>query len=138
VFDGPDAIPEVEDDMPGDRASPLEHKADVVLAASGARILRVTFVGEHHYSHGAEMSSQLKAAVGAERPDGVLVDLLEYEYEFGNDICGLFIAGWHSKSQTASPDLHRRERQDPSFHGEPLLRGQLWAGTVPWLCGNCG
>ena len=89
--------------MPHANVSPLQGNSRVVLADNGNRVLVVAFAGEHHYSHGLQMASQLRGAVAAERPDGILVDLLQYDYEFGNDVCGLFIAGYNKESRTLVP-----------------------------------
>ena|SRR5215472_12987926 len=89
--------------MPLAEISPLEARSQMVIAGNGDRILHVTFVGEHHRSHGVQMQSRLQDAVASERPLGVLIDLLKYEYEFGNDVSVLFLAGWHRKSKTLVP-----------------------------------
>jgi hypothetical protein len=89
--------------MPDENVPPLQGRSRIVLTDSGKRVLHVAFAGEHHYSHGPEMASHLRSAVGAERPDGILVDLLQYDYEFGNDVCGVFTAGYHKESRTLVP-----------------------------------
>ena len=81
----------------------LESTSHIVSADDGRRILHVAFLGKHHYSHGTRMVTQLAAAVASERPSGVLVDLLKYDYEFGNDVGGLFFAGRHKESGTIVP-----------------------------------
>jgi len=83
--------------------SALRGESRIVSTGSGERILVVTFAGAHHYSHGSQMASQIETAVGMERPAGVLVDLIGYEYEFGNDVCELFCAGYHKESRTLVP-----------------------------------
>jgi hypothetical protein len=90
-------------DMQHEGVPGLITRSAFVLLAGKARILQVCFAGKHHYSHGAQMASQLKAIVAAERPDGVLVDLLDYDYVFGNDVCGLFIAGYDRDSRRSVP-----------------------------------
>ena len=89
--------------MPNENVPALQGKWRIVLTDSGKRVLLVGFAGEHHYSHGPEMASQLRSAVAAERPDGILVDLLQYDYEFGNDVCGVFTGGYHKESRTVVP-----------------------------------
>ena len=81
----------------------LEGTSRIVSAGDGRRILHVAFSGKHHYSHGTQMVTQLEEAVASERPNGVLVDLLQYDYEFGNDVCGLFFAGRRKESPTIVP-----------------------------------
>jgi hypothetical protein len=81
----------------------LEGNSHIVSAEDGRRILHVAFHGKHHYSHGTQMVTQLAEAVAAARPRGVLVDHLQYDYEFGNDVCGHFYAGRHKESGTIVP-----------------------------------
>lgn len=131
--------------MQREGAGALNSRSRILLAANGARVLHVAIAGEHHYSHGLQMASQLKASVGAERPTGVLVDLLEYHYEFGNDVCGLFMAGYVKEPRKFVPTcivaIGRTRASMESLYVAANLRLALYLGfaaSVPdglaWLC----
>jgi len=89
--------------MQDEIAGAFQTRSRIVLAEDGARILHVAFARQHHRSHGPQMTAQVKADVAAERPNGVLVDLLQYEYKFGNDVCGLFTGGYDKESRVCAP-----------------------------------
>jgi len=55
--------------------------------------MRFEFTGTHDYTHGPKICKYIQEHLTTRQVSGVIVDLLGYEYEFGNDLFGLFLAG---------------------------------------------
>lgn len=74
-------------------------KASNVRQGEGDRPLVIfKFSGTHDYTHGRQMDEYMKSMVRAPA-DGVIIDLLDYEYVYGNDVTVLFMAGFDQQSQ---------------------------------------
>ena len=57
--------------------------------ASGS-VLEVTFRGVHDSNHGGEMDRHVSEKIKRDPPAAILFNLLDYEYEFGDDVTALF------------------------------------------------
>ena len=81
----------------------LRSNWDVLATYDDGCVLRFEFHGNHHYSHGPIMSSYMQEALAEKNIAGIVIDLLDYEYEFGNDVAGVLFIGFDRVSQTSRP-----------------------------------
>lgn len=67
------------------------------------RILHVSCHGVHDWTHGARIADYLQSALADKPVAGVVIDLFEYEYVFGNDLAGLFVAFYDKHAKALRP-----------------------------------
>jgi len=62
-------------------------------------ILEIRFNGVHHWKHGNEMLDYIQEAIETHNPAAIVINLLEYEYIFGNDIFAPIFFALHDQKQ---------------------------------------
>ncbi len=73
--------------------SELSSESQVLEVTATGIVLEIGFAGVHEWTHGHQMSRLIRNAIGAHSPvRAVVVNLLRYDYEAGDDISGLFEA----------------------------------------------
>ncbi len=70
----------------------LASESRILAASPSGDILEIAFSGDHEWTHGNEMASFIRQALSAHPAVAVVINLLAYEYTFGNDVSGLFEA----------------------------------------------
>ncbi len=65
-----------------------------IIGTPRGDVLEITFRGIHESGHGREMNRYIEAKLAETRPVGILFNLLDYEYVFGNDVTGLFTSSF--------------------------------------------
>lgn len=75
----------------------------VLEVATEGSLVNFTFGGRHDPTHGGQMCQFMEAALRDRDAVGIVVDLLEYEYEFGNDLSCLFLTGYDKSSRASRP-----------------------------------
>jgi hypothetical protein len=73
----------------------LECSSSILETNAAGPVLEVAFRGLHDWEHGRTMDAYIRERVDAELPAAIVINLLEYDYEFGNDLAGLFAAWLH-------------------------------------------
>jgi hypothetical protein len=71
----------------------LRSESRVVATSERGVLLIFEFTGTHDYTHGPKMCGYIQEHLNNAPVSGVIVDLLGYEYEFGNDVFSLFLTG---------------------------------------------
>jgi hypothetical protein len=75
-----------------------------VVATSECGVLRIfEFTGTHDSTHGRTMFDYIQEHLTNAQVSGVIIDLLGYEYEFGNDVFCVFLTGSYRRSQNWLP-----------------------------------
>lgn len=73
--------------------SDLISESEVLEVTGTGNVLEVRFGGVHEWTHGSQMSRVITDAICAHSPvRAIVISLLRYEYEAGDDISGFFEA----------------------------------------------
>ncbi len=83
--------------------SELICESRILEAFPAGDILEIAFRGIHEWTHGREMSRFIKQTIGDSSPAAVVINLLDYEYRFGDDVSGLFEAFIDRKRNVLRP-----------------------------------
>src|SRR3990172_12221057 len=85
--------------------SELTCDSRVLEASSAGDIIEIAFHGVHEWTHGGKMQRFIQQTVMDvdPSPSAVVINLLDYDYEAGNDISGLFDAFMDRKRHRLRP-----------------------------------
>ena len=86
-----------------DPMSTLECGSSIIETTAAGPVLEVAFRGLHDWEHGRKMDAYIRERVDAEMPAAIVINLLEYDYEFGNDLAGLFAASMYRRPPPLRP-----------------------------------
>jgi hypothetical protein len=78
--------------------------SSAIREMTGSRaLLEIVCRGVHEWEHGNQIADYIRERIDAERPVAIVLNLLEYDYEFGNDMVGLFFAWVHGAGEQIRP-----------------------------------
>jgi hypothetical protein len=83
--------------------SDLKSEWSVLREPEHGSVLHFVFHGHHHWTHGPKMFGYVEEIARRENPSGIVLDLTDYEYEFGNDVGCLFMVGFDRSSRASCP-----------------------------------
>lgn len=78
-------------------------RSAMLEGAPQGEILHVSCHGVHDWTHGPRIGDYIQDALAGSPVAAVVIDLLEYEYVFGNDLAALFVAFYDKSSKTLRP-----------------------------------
>lgn len=76
---------------------------EVLKTQHGDSVLQATFTGQHHCTHGGQMLEFMKSIPIQKPVSAIVVNLLDHDYEFGNDVAGLFLVGFERANRRMRP-----------------------------------
>lgn len=74
-----------------------------IRSATFGEILYVSCQGVHDWTHGPRIADYLATALAGSPVEVVVIDLLEYEYVFGNDLAALLVAFYDKNAKKLRP-----------------------------------
>jgi hypothetical protein len=89
--------------------SSLHHESRLHVTPTGV-VLEVVFHGNHHWRYGNEIAAIIQSRVEQESPRAIVLNFLDYEYSFGNDMGGPIVNALLTqsiRSARAGGDLSR-------------------------------
>ena len=78
-------------------------RSAILEGTSGGGILRVSCHGVHDWTHGPRIAEYAQSLLATNAVAAVIIDLLEYEYMFGNDLAALFVVFNDKNAKTLRP-----------------------------------
>ena len=71
----------------------LRSQLTAVAKSDRGDVLEFEFAGTHDSTHGSRMCNYIEERLTTAQVSAVIINLLGYEYEFGNDVFALFLVG---------------------------------------------
>ena len=78
-------------------------RSAILEGAPGGEILHVSCHGVHDWTHGPRIAEYAQRLLATNAVAAVIINLLEYEYVFGNDLAALFVTFYDKNAKTLRP-----------------------------------
>ena len=75
----------------------------VLSTSPEGSVIEFTFRGQHQRTHGSKIKEYIDSVLEKESVSGIVIDFLDYSYEFGNDLFALFMVGYERRSGVIRP-----------------------------------